>query len=86
MNHIDSRLMKTKTLLLLVGLLLSVLPCHAVLKEKDLEHTLSILREEITTHYKDLQDEAKSHKQYREQIISELVEISRRSNQNAMML
>ena len=78
--------MKKKILLLLLPLLLSALPGHAVLKERDLNSTLSILREEMTSFYKDLQNEAKSHKKYREQIIRELVDISNRSNQNALML
>ena len=73
-------------LILPVLMLLIVTPSHAVLKEKDLEQTLSILRQDITTYYKELQNEALSHKKYREQIIKELMEISKRSNQNALML
>ncbi len=75
-----------KPLLLLTLLLWPLLPAHGVLKEKDLENTLSILRQEVTTYYNDLQNEAKSHKQYRQHVIKELIEISRRSNQNALML
>ena len=83
------RVMRKKTIRVLLPtllLLLWALPTHAVLKEKDLEQTLTILREEITSYYHDLQSEAKSHKQYRDQVIMELVEIARRSNQNALML
>ena len=75
-----------RTAILLALLLWPLLPAHAVLKEKDLEHTLSILRQEITSYYNDLQNEAKSHKRYREHVIKDLMEISRRSNQNALML
>ena len=75
-----------KPLLLLTLLLWPLLPAHGVLKEKDLENTLSILRQEVTTYYNDLQNEAKSHKHYRQHVIKELIEISRRSNQNALML
>ncbi len=78
--------MDKKKLLLLLALLLQILPSHAVLKEKDLEQTLSILRQEITNYYNNLQNEAKGHKQYRDMVIKELVEISKRSNQNALML
>ena len=78
--------MKKKILFLLLPLLLSALPGHAVLKESDLSHTLSLLREELTTYYKDLLSESKSHKEYREQMFKDLIEISKRSNQNALML
>ena len=86
MNVRAMRKITSRVLLPALLLLLWALPAHAVLKEKDLEQTLTILREEITSYYHDLQDEAKSHKQYRDQIIKELVEIARRSNQNALML
>ena len=75
-----------KTLLLVFFLLTAVAPSHAVLKEKDLENTLSILREDITTYYNMLINEAEGHKTYRDQVIKELIDISNRSNQNALML
>ena len=78
--------MKKKVLFLLLPLLLSALPGHAVLKEDSLKQTLSILREEITTYYKDLQNEAKSHKIYREQERNRLRKIFSRTNQYALML
>ena len=78
--------MVKKTILLLLTMLTQVLPSHAVLKEKDLENTLSILRQEITNYYRGLQDEAKGHKLYRDIVIKELVDISQRSNQNALMI
>ena len=74
-----------RLLLVLAALLLAV-PSHAVLKEKDLENTLSILRQDITAYYHDLQHEALGHKKYREQVFKELIDISNRSNQNALML
>ena len=75
-----------KLFMLLAVLSVTVLPSHAVLKEKDLEQTLVILRQDITTHYQNLLHEAEGHKQEREQIIKSLINISKRSNQNALML
>ena len=70
----------------MVLLLVMAVPSHAVLKEKDLEQTLVILREDITAYYQSLLSEAEGHKEYRQQVIKELVDISKRSNQNALML
>ena len=74
---------RTLLIILLMGM---VMPSYAVLKEKDLEQTLVILREDITAYYQELLNEAEGHKDYRQQVIRELVEISKRSNQNALML
>ena len=79
-------IMNKRLKLLLTLLLVAVLPSHAVLKEKDLEQTLSILRQDIANYYKQLQDEALNHKKYSEQVFKELLDISKRSNQNALML
>ena len=78
--------MNKKIQLLFIFLLTVALPSHAVLKEKDLEQTLTILRQDITNYYKQLQDEALGHKDYREQVCKQLLDISKRSNQNALML
>ena len=78
--------MDKKILLTIVAFLLAWLPAHAVLKEKDLDQTLPILRQDITNYYRELQDEALKHKKDREQVLRELIDISKRSNQNALML
>ena len=78
--------MTRKTLLCLLLFAVAILPSHAVLKEADLPSTLSILRQELTDYYSTLQAEAESHKTFRNQIISDLISISMRSNQSALML
>ena len=78
--------MYKRLFLLLAIMLMTVLPSHAVLKEKDLEQTLSILRQDITTHYQNLLHEEVGHRQYREKVLKDLINISKRSNQNALML
>ena len=47
-----------------------LLPVHAVLKEANLEKTLSILRGELTHYYNDLEQQAESSKRLREQVIN----------------
>ena len=47
-----------KLFMLLTVLSVTVLPSHAVLKEKDLEQTLVILRQDITNYYQNLLHEA----------------------------
>ena len=63
-----------------------LLPVHAVLKEANLEKTLSILRGELTHYYNDLEQQAESSKRLREQVINSLINIVRRSNQSSLML
>ena len=63
-----------------------LLPVHAVLKEANLEKTLSILRGELTHYYTDLEQQAEGSKRLREQVINSLINIVRRSNQSSLML
>lgn len=70
------------TLLLMVFIMQS----QAVLKERDLEQTLTILRDELTRHYEDLRDQREERKQQNEEIIQNLTQTMRQSNQNALML
>lgn len=59
---------------------------HAVLKEKDLEQTLSVLRVELTNYQRELSNQANDRKQQTRDIVNELQETMKRSNQNALML
>ena len=70
-------------LLFVIGI---CLPSHAVLKEGDLEQTLSILRLEMTNYYNDLLNDASGNKHVRQQVIGKLISISRKSNQTELML
>lgn len=68
--------------LLFVGLLQS----HAVLKERNLEETLRILRAELTEYYSDLTSLSAGRKQQNEVIFGQLMETMKQSNQNSLML
>ena len=59
---------------------------HAVLKEKDLEQTLSVLRSELTEYHRDLTSRASERKNQTRDIVNQLQETMKRSNQNALML
>ena len=68
---------------MLVGL---TLPAHAVLKEKNLDNTLTILRSELTSYHQDLEKQAGFMKDQQERVRKNLIEIFSRSNQNSLML
>ena len=62
------------------------LQAGAVLKETDLEQTLSVLRQELTDYHRELTGMAGERRQQNQQIINELMETMRQSNQNSLML
>ena len=58
----------------------------AVLKEKNLEQTLTILRSELTKQYVDLNAQREERQAQREQVYQNLTQIMKQANQNALML
>ena len=58
----------------------------AVLKEQNLEQTLGVLRAELTEKYQEGTLKAEQRKQQTQNIIQQLRETTKRSNQNALML
>ena len=61
--------------------LLITMNMHAVLKEKNLEQTLSILRTELTQKHQELNSLAEERKTETQEIINELKETMKQSNQ-----
>ncbi len=61
-------------------------PAHAVLKEKDLESTLLILRGELTTYYLELEEQSERMLDQQRLIGRNLMDIYNRSTQNSLML
>lgn len=59
---------------------------HAVLKEKDLEQTLAVLRSELTHSYNELAVMSDARREQNRETVSRLMETVTRSNQNALML
>ena len=70
-------------LLLLAGI---IGEAGAVLKEKNLEQTLTILRSELTKQYVDLNEQREERQEQREQVYQSLSQTMRQANQNALML
>lgn len=75
-----------KILLIIIAALVMATPAGAVLKEKDLKQTLSILREELTTFHNEQARQSLLFKRQSEQVRTSLFSILQRSNQNALML
>lgn len=77
--------MKRLYIILLMAFAFS-LTSHAVLKEKDLESTLAILRSELTKQYLEQQKQAKFGKRIKEQVRDRMFDIMKHSKQNSLML
>ncbi len=76
-----------KRLFLLLLIVLTIVPhTHAVLKERDLEQTLSVLRFELIERHKELSNSAGERRQQNSAVMKELMETMKRSNQNSLML
>ncbi len=75
-----------KRLIILLLALVCTMSTQAVLKEQNLEQTLSVLRAELTERHQELESLAGARKEQARDIIQQLRETIRRSNQNALML
>ena len=75
-----------KKILSLLLVLMTTLGAQAVLKEKDLQQTLQILRTELTTHHRELSQQIEMNRKQSEQVRQRLLETMQRSNQNSLML
>ena len=82
-----NRLFMTKRLfILLITLIAGLYEANAVLKERDLEQTLEILRAELSEYHHDLTNMSTERKQQNELIFKQLMETMKQSNQNSLML
>ena len=75
-----------KRLIIFLLSLTCALSSQAVLKEQNLEQTLKVLRSELTERHQELEGMAGLRKEQAREIIQQLRETIRRSNQNALML
>lgn len=69
-----------------MALLLVSVPSGAVLKERDIESTLAILRVELTQYHHKLESQAGAMKEQRQEVMQQLVATMNKSQQNAIML
>ena len=84
MKKTNVRSMKKLFIILLA--VLSTITAQAVLKERNLEQTLSVLRSELTEYHQELTSKAEERRQQARSIIEQLQATIRKSNQNALML
>ena len=81
----DKRMIKK--LLLIIAMLLGIATeSGAVLKEKNLDETLKILRTELTKYYQELTSQREEQKEQAQQVFRDLTQTMQQSNQNALML
>ena len=75
-----------KRILTIILTLLVTISSQAVLKEKDLPHTLQILRTELTNYHRELTLQIEMNRKQSEGVRTQLMETMLRSNQNSLML
>ena len=76
-----------KRYLIILALLLGItIEAGAVLKEKNLEETLTILRSELTKYYYELTSQRDDRQEQTQEVFRNLTQTMRQSNQNALML
>ena len=76
-----------KKILIIMALIMGMVSeANAVLKEKNLDSTLVILRAELTKHYQELNDQRAEQRQQSQEVFRNLRETMKQSNQNALML
>ena len=76
-----------KKILIIMALIMGMVSeADAVLKEKNLDSTLVILRAELTKHYQELNDQRVEQRQQSQEVFRNLRETMKQSNQNALML
>ena len=78
--------MMKKIITTLLMVITCALTANAVLKEKDLEKTLSILRMELTNSHREMSQRVEINKQKAETMRKSLITVLQKSNQNALML
>lgn len=78
--------MKRKKTLLLVLALLAMVPAYAVLNERDLAQTLSVLRQELRAAYEAMEDRASRNRGRGDRQHTRLVQMMQRSNELSLML
>mgnify|MGYP002626096273 CR=1 FL=1 len=76
-----------KRIILILALLTGIMTeAGAVLKERNLDSTLIVLRAELTKYYQELTSQREERKVQNEQVLGNLMRTMRQSNQNALML
>ena len=76
-----------KKILIILALVMGIAhEAGAVLKEKNLDSTLVILRAELVKHYQELNDQRNEQRKQSQEVFRNLTQTMKQSNQNALML
>ena len=76
-----------KKILIILALITGVVSeAEAVLKEKNLDSTLVILRAELVKHYQELSSQRDEQREQNQEVFRNLTQTMKQSNQNALML
>ena len=76
-----------RRIIIIIALLLGItIEAGAVLKEKNLEETLTILRSELTKHYHEMTSQREEREEQTQEVFRNLTQTMKQSNQNALML
>ncbi len=76
-----------KKILIILALIMGVISeAGAVLKEKNLDSTLVILRAELVKHYQELNSQRDQQREQNQEVFKNLTQTMKQSNQNALML
>ena len=78
--------MKRKSILIILWMVFCAIPSHAVLKEKDISSTLSILRTELTNYHMELERQSGMMQAQQERVRTNIMQVLNQSNQNSLML
>ena len=78
--------MKKKRILILVLALMAMVPAYAVLNEKDLSQTLSVLRYELRSAYRAMEERTSRMMGRGNRQHAQLVQMMQRSNELSLML
>ena len=78
--------MNKRSILFFLLAIFALSPTHAVLKEQNIESTLSILRTELTNYHAELERQSGYMREQQSAVRDKLFNIMGKSNQNALML
>ena len=79
-------LMQKKLLLLMHVIIMMASPSYAVLKEKNIDNTLSLLRLELTSYRIELERQSGIMREQQKQVTTTMLSVMNKSRQNSLML
>ena len=85
-QHPYMDIMSKRIVTAIILMLIAILPSSAVLKEKNLESSLSVLRSELTSQHNELELQSDFMVEQQKNIVKNIMDIFNQSAQNSLML